>query len=87
MSKWIIRDWMGNDCNLLGRTEFESFGDAIAEIDRFADEITGDVPLDTLGGVSNETKEVRMQGICEDLYAVNVDKNGKELPDNGQYSM
>lgn len=87
MSKWIIRDWMGNDCNLLGRTEFGSFGDAIAEIDRFADEITGDVPLDTLGGVSDETKEVRMQGICEDLYAINVDENGKELPDTGQYSM
>ena len=87
MNKWIIRDWMGNDCNLLGRTEFESFGDARDEIDRFADEITGDVPLDTLGGVSNETKEVRMQGICEDLYAVNVDENGKELADIGQYSM
>lgn len=87
MSKWIIRDWMGHDCNLRGRTEFDSFGDARAEIDRFADEITGDVPLDTLGGVSNETKEVRMQGICEDLYAINVDENGKELPDTGQYSM
>lgn len=87
MSKWIIRDWMGNDTNLLGRVEFENFGDARAEIDKFADEITGDVPLDTLGGVSNETKEVRMQGICEDLYAVNVDENGKELPDIGQYTM
>ena len=87
MNKWIIRDWMGNDTNLLGRTEFESFGDARDEIDRFADEITGDVPLDTLGGVSNETKEVRMQGICEDLYAINVDENGKELHDTGQYSM
>lgn len=87
MNKWIIRDWMGNDCNLLGRTEFESFGDAREEIDRFADEITGDVPLDAPGGVSNETKEVRMQGICEDLYAINIDENGKELPDTGQYSM
>ena len=87
MSKWIIRDWMGNDCNLLGRTEFKDFGDAIDEISRFADERTGDVPLETLGGVSNETKEVRMQGICEDLYAINIDENGKELPDTGQYSM
>ena len=88
MSKWIIRDWMGNDCNLLSRTEFDNFGDAIAEIDRFADEITGEgLPLDSKGGVSNETKEVRMQGICEDLYAINVDKNGNELPNTGQYTM
>ena len=87
MSKWIIRDWAGNNCNLLGRTEFESFADAIEEIDRFADEITGDVPLETLGGVSNETKEARMQGICEDLYVINIDENGNELPDTGQYSM
>ena len=88
MSKWIIRDWMGNDCNLLGLTEFNNFSDAIAEIDRFADEITGEgLPLDAKGGVSNETKEVRMQGICEDLYAINVDKNGNELPNIGQYTM
>lgn len=87
MNKWIIRDWMGNDCNLLGKTEFDSFGDARAEIDKFADEITGDVPLETKGGVSNETKEVRMQGICEDLYAINIDENRKELPDTGQYAM
>lgn len=87
MSKWIIRDWMGHDCNLRGRTEFENFGDARAEIDIFADEITGEgLPLDTIGGVSNETKEVRMQGICEDLYAINIDDNGKEIEDNGQYS-
>ena len=88
MSKWIIRDWMGHDCNLLGRTEFDSFGDARSEIDLFADEITGKgLPDDTLGGVSNETKEVRIQGICEDLYAINVDDNGNELPDKGQYTI
>lgn len=87
MNKWIIRDWMGNDTNLLGRTEFDNFGDAIAEISKFADEITGaGLPLDTLGGVSNESKEIRMQGICEDLYAINIDENGNELPDTGQYS-
>ena len=87
MSKWIVRDWMGNDCNLLSRTEFKSFGEARDEINRFADEITGDVPLDTLGGVSNETKEARMQSIAKDLYAVNVDENSKELHDTGQYTM
>lgn len=86
MSKWIIKDWAGNDCNLLGRTEFKNFGDARAEIDRFADKVTGDTPLETLGGVSNETKEVRMNGICEDLYAINIDDDGNEIPDNGQYS-
>ncbi len=86
MSKWIIKDWAGNECNLLGKTEFKSFGDARDEIDRFADEITGaGLPLDTIGGVSKETKEVRMNGICEDLYAINVDDDGKELPDTGQY--
>ena len=87
MSKWIVRDWLGNDCKLLKRTEFESFGDARAEIERFADEITGDVPLETLGGVSNETKKSRMQSICKDLYAINVDENGEALPDIGQDSM
>lgn len=88
MSKWIIRDWAGNDCNLRGRTEFDSFGDARDEISQFADEITGaGLPLDTLGGVSNETKEVRMNGIEEDLYAINLDDNGNELPDEGQYSV
>lgn len=87
MEKWIIRDWMNNDVNLNGITEFASFGDARAAIDEFADEITGKgLPLDTLGGVSNESKEIRMQGICEDLYAINVDEDGRELPDTGQYS-
>ena len=87
-SKWIIRDWMGNDTNLQGKTEFDSFGDARAAIDEFADEITGaGLPLETIGGVSNETKEIRMNGICEDLYAVNIDENGNELPDVGQYTV
>lgn len=86
MSTWIIRDWAGNDCNLLGRKTFKSFADARAEIDKFADEVTGNTSMDTLGGVSNETKEVRMNGICEDLYAINIDENGNELPDTGQYS-
>ena len=73
MSKWIIRDWMSNDCNLFGKTEFDSFGSARDEIQRFADSLTKD--------------EDRQEGICEDLYAINVDDNGEELPDEGQYTV
>lgn len=83
MSKWIIRDWMGSGCNLLGRTEFDSFGDARAEIDRFAD----DEVERTTDGMTDEDKESIYNGICADLYAVNVDENGKELPNTGQYTM
>ena len=76
---FVIRDWMNNPINL-GQETYESFDDARAAIDEFADEITGiGLPMDTLGGVSNETKEVRMNGICEDLYAIEIDEDGNEV--------
>lgn len=82
-STWIIRDWMGNDMNLFGQKEFNSFGEARDEIQRFADDVVGEGRK----GESEESIEERKVGICEDLYAVNVDENGKELEDKGQYTV
>lgn len=82
-STWIIRDWMGNDMNLFGQKEFNSFGEARDEIQRFADDVIGEGRK----GESEESIEERKVGICEDLYAVNVDENGKELEDKGQYTV
>ncbi len=69
-SKWIIKDWAGNVA--FNGEVFASFGEARGAIDEEA-------------SVMFETEE-EQNAYCEDMYAVNIDENGNELPDNGQYT-
>lgn len=71
MSKWIIKDWAGNIA--FKGEEFASFGDARSAIDEEAH-----VMFDT---------EEEQDAYCEDMYAINVDDDGNELPDTGQYTI
>ena len=87
MSKWIIRDWMGNDKNLMGRKEFANFGDARGEITAFAWDLTMQAVKAGKYEEDSDEQYEAMQGIEEYLYAVNVDDNGNELPDEGQYTI
>lgn len=87
MSKWIIRDWAGNDCNLMGRAEFKSYGDARDEISWFANSIVATAVKNGKYKADSVEADDAYNGICEDLYAINIDDNGNELPDEGQYTI
>lgn len=87
MSKWIIRDWMGHDTKLeTGKSEYVNYGDARSAISEFADWLTSKAIENGKYERESIEHEEALQGIEEDLYAVNIDDNGKEIEDNGQYS-
>lgn len=86
-STWIIKDWMGNNTNLNGKTEFNSFGEARAAIDEFAYWLCDLAVKNGKYKTDSEEYDNAFNGICEDLYAINVDENGRELPDVGQYTI
>jgi len=75
---WIIQDWTGRQIN---DEEFDSFGDARERISELAT-----IEADNNYKHGTQDWEDLYNGVCEDLYAVNVDENGDEIPDNGQYS-
>ena len=80
MSKFIIQDWMGKHC--YPDVSFTSFDDARDFISEVAHEQCIEAGL--VDGT--DEYEEALQGIEGDLYAVNIDENGKEIEDNGQYS-
>lgn len=86
-STWIIRDWAGNDMNLMGKKEFENFGDAREAITEFAHSLCDEAVKNGKYKADSAEYEEAMDGIEGDLYAVNVDENGNELPNNGQYTI
>lgn len=86
-STWIIRDWMGNDCDLYGKKEFKDFGDARAEIEKFAADLCDTAVKNGKYSADSQEYEDAYSGICDDLYAINVDENGKEIADDGQYTV
>lgn len=71
MSTWIIQDWMSK--HVFTDKTFNSYGDARDFITEYANE--------------NSKTADEMIGICEDLYAINIDDNGNVLPDEGQYTV
>lgn len=79
MSTWVIQDWTGQEIE----DGFESFGDARARIDELA---TIEADNNYARDIEATAWEELYDGICEDLYAVNLDANGNVLPDAGQYS-
>lgn len=87
MSKWIIRDWAGNDMNLLGKTEFENFGDGIEHVHEFAKRLCDKAVENGKYKADSPEYEEAFEGITGDLYVLNVDDNGKELPNTGQYTI
>jgi hypothetical protein len=68
--KYKIINWMGQDCNLYGKREFDSFQDAREEIDKFATDLT-EMAIEQ-GKYKRDSRdhEDSYTGICEDLYAV-----------------
>ena len=70
MSNWIIKDWVGNI--KFNGEKFESFGEARGAINEEAYVMFPD-------------SEDDQNAYCEDMYAINIDDNGKELPNEGQY--
>lgn len=67
MSKWIIEDWTGKHCYT--EFTFNSFEEARGYIEEVANEEAYNTTKDT---DSQEYEEI-VQGINEDLYAVEVE--------------
>lgn len=85
--KWIIKNWMGQDANLNGKKEFESFGDARAAIDEFAYWLCDLAVKNGKYKTDSDEYDEAFNGINDDLYAINVDYYGREIADHGQYSV
>lgn len=69
---WIIQDWMSNHC--YKEEKFNSFGEARDFISEVADDqATRD------GGMDQTKCDEIYNGVCDDLYAIEVDKDGKKL--------
>lgn len=84
MSKWIIKDWMGNIVDL-GKEKYTDFADARGAITEFAHELTETAIDNGKYERDSQEHEESMDGIEEDLYAVYVDDNGKEI--EGDYTI
>lgn len=65
-----IEDWMGNEKNLLGKTEFDSFEDAREEIYEFAHILCNTAIDNGKYKADSQEYEDAFNGICEDLYAI-----------------
>lgn len=79
MSTWIIKDWMGN----VIATGYKSFADGIDAAQTLAENWASNEGYDR-----DEADFERVtEEYLEDLYVVNVDDNGKEIADEGQYTL
>lgn len=75
---FVIRDWMNNPVNL-GQESYESFEDARDAISEFANELTAQAVANGKYKADSEEFEDAYNGICEDLYAIEIDENGNEV--------
>jgi hypothetical protein len=80
MSDWIIRDWAGNDIE----DGFANFGDGIERVTELA---TIEADNNFNRDLEEDKWEELFEGVSGDLYVLNVDDNGKELPNEGQYNI
>ena len=70
---WIIKDWMSNHC--YPEMKFDSFEEARD----FISEVASNEATKQATTKTEEEFEEIYNGICEDLYAIEVDEDGNSI--------
>lgn len=80
MSKWIIEDWTGKHCYT--DREFDSFDEARDFISEIANQVADEKFPDDIDGFEHEEE---YNGICEDLYAIEIYADGTKMGTEDRY--